>query len=327
VALIPLLIAGFISYLLHPLVELLHAQGLQRWLSLGIIYLLFFGSIGFAIYKGIPIIIDQVRELSESAPYVAEQYRNWTLSLEERTADWPFGVHEKLDDVVELVERKLDSLINLLMKYMMRVFDFAILIALIPFMAFYMLKDFNQLKKMAASVTPKKWRKKLAAFFLDVDLSLGGYIRGQLLVCTIIGSISALLFWITGMKYPLLLGLIVGITNVIPYFGPIVGAVPAALIAATMSVKMVLIVFMIVFVMQFLEGNILSPLIVGKSLHLHPLFIMIALLIGGEVGGIIGLIVAVPVLAVLHVTLVHARVHFSEQNEPSCSEVHSHVDK
>jgi predicted PurR-regulated permease PerM len=102
---------------------------------------------------------------------------------------------------------------------------------------------------------------------------------------------------------------------VIPYFGPIVGAIPAALIAATMSVKMVLIVVLIVFVMQFLEANILSPLIVGKSLHLHPLFIMVALLIGGEVGGIIGLIVAVPVLAVLHVTLVHARVHFSKQHE------------
>ncbi|MFP3514543.1 AI-2E family transporter, partial [Peribacillus sp. SIMBA_075] len=75
-----------------------------------------------------------------------------------------------------------------------------------------------------------------------------------------------------GMQYPLLLGAIIGMTNVIPYFGPIIGAIPAVIIAATMSVKMVLIIAIIVLALQFLEGNIMSPLIVGKSLHMHPLF-------------------------------------------------------
>jgi predicted PurR-regulated permease PerM len=112
-----------------------------------------------------------------------------------------------------------------------------------------------------------------------------------------------------GIKYSLLLGAIVGITNVIPYFGPIIGAIPAVIIAATMSVKMVLLSLVIVFSLQFLEGNILSPLIVGKSLHMHPLIIMFALLAGEEVGGIIGLILAVPVLVVLRAALIHAKDH------------------
>lgn len=144
-------------------------------------------------------------------------------------------------------------------------------------------------------------------FIRDVDKSLGGYIRGQLLVCLVIGVISATLFWVFGMKYPLLLGFIIAITNIIPYFGPIIGAVPAVIIAATLSVKMVIITLIIIVVLQFVEGNILSPLIVGKSLHMHPLIIMLSLLAGGEAGGIIGLIMAVPILAILKISLIHAR--------------------
>ncbi|MFP3380440.1 AI-2E family transporter, partial [Bacillus sp. SIMBA_069] len=105
--------------------------------------------------------------------------------------------------------------------------------------------DFTALKKMAWYMTPKKWRKQGRAFVRDVDASLGGYIRGQIIVCAVIGLISSLLFWIVGMQYPLLLGAIIGITNVIPYFGPIIGAIPAVIIAATMSVKMVLIIAVI----------------------------------------------------------------------------------
>ena len=115
------------------------------------------------------------------------------------------------------------------------------------------------------------------------------------------------------MKYPLVLGTIIGITNVIPYFGPIIGAIPAMIIAATMSGKMVMTVVIIVLVLQFLEGNVLSPLIVGKSLHMHPLFIMLALLAGGELGGITGMILSIPILAVLKVIILHARVHFRKK--------------
>ncbi|HJV32285.1 MAG TPA: AI-2E family transporter, partial [Bacillales bacterium] len=147
-------------------------------------------------------------------------------------------------------------------------------------------------------------------FLKDVDESLGSYIRGQFLVCTIIGGIAALLFWIFDLKYPLILGLIIGATNVIPYFGPIIGAVPAIIIAITMSGKLVIITIVIIFLLQFLEGNILSPYIVGKSLHMHPLMIMLALTAGGEMGGIMGLILAVPILAVLKVAVIHGKEHF-----------------
>lgn len=310
IIILPFIIGGFITYLLHPLVEKLHEKGLHRSLAIILIYIIFFGGIGFAVYKGIPAMIDQLKDLTESAPVFAEQYRGWIAKLQSHTRAWPDGLQARLDEGIDTFEKKLDSLLMVLVNILMKFLNSALILMLIPFIAFYMLKDFQLIKQACWYMTPKKWRKKGTLFLKDIDESLGSYIRGQLLICMIIGSISALLFWIFHLRYPLILGLIVGATNVIPYFGPIIGAVPAIIIAATSSVKLVVITVVIVFGLQFLEGNILSPYIVGKSLHMHPLIIMIALTAGGEIGGILGLILAVPVLVVLKVAILHAKNHF-----------------
>ncbi len=98
--------------------------------------------------------------------------------------------------------------------------------------------------------------------------------------------------------------MLIGATNVIPYFGPIIGAIPAVFIAFTISVKSVIIVLITVAVLQFLESNVLSPIIVGRSLHMHPVVIMLVLLAGGELFGLIGMILAVPSAAIMRVIIV-----------------------
>ena len=314
IIILPFFIGAFITYLLHPIVEKLHEKGLHRGVAVFSIYILFFGGIGFGLYKGIPAFISQVRELAESAPILAEQYRNWIKALQSHTREWPDGLQEQINAGIIGFEEKLDALLTLIVDSLLHFLNFAFAIMIIPFIAFYMLKDFSIMKRAVWYLTPKKWRRKGTRFLRDIDDSLGSYIRGQLFVCLIIGSLSSILFWIFHLKYPLLLGLIIGVTNVIPYFGPIIGAVPAVIIAATGSVKMVIITIVIVFGLQFLEGNILSPYIVGKSLHMHPLMIMVALTAGGEIGGIMGMIVAVPVLVILKVSILHAKNHFMRKN-------------
>ncbi|PWW26473.1 putative PurR-regulated permease PerM [Cytobacillus oceanisediminis] len=314
---IPFIIAAFITYLLHPVVEKLHETGLHRGIAVFIIYFLFFGGAGFSLYKGIPAIIHQLRDLAENAPQFANQYRGWIDVIQEKTSTWPDGIQTRIDDGIFAVEGALDSLLSRVINSLLNILNYAVIIAVIPFISFYLLKDFTIMKKAVWYLTPRSWRKEGVLFLRDIDKSLGSYIRGQLLVCAAIGTISSLLFWVFGMRYPLLLGLIIGVTNIIPYFGPIIGAVPAVIIATTLSVKMIVITVGIIIVLQFLEGNILSPLIVGKSLHMHPLLIMLALLAGGEAGGILGLIIAVPILAVLKVSLIHARKHFSKRPEPN----------
>jgi predicted PurR-regulated permease PerM len=309
---LPFIIAAFISYLLHPVVETLHENYLPRWLAVLIIYTLFFGSVSVALYNGIPAVIHQLRDLTENAPRLANQYREWIGDIQDKTSTWPIALQERIDSSIVAVEVMLDRALIRTVDLGMAIINSAILFAIIPFIAFYMLKDYEKIKKAVWYITPRKWRQGGTLFLRDVDKSLGSYIRGQLLVCVIIGTFSALAFWFIELRYPLLLGLIVGITNIIPYFGPVIGAIPAIFIAATISGKMILFIIIIIGVLQFLEGNILSPFIVGKSLHMHPLVIMFSLLAGGEIGGVLGLIIAVPIMSILKVSLLHAKQHFSK---------------
>ncbi|TYR76770.1 AI-2E family transporter [Rossellomorea vietnamensis] len=316
IALIPFLLGGFITYLLHPVVEKLFKAGIHRGVAILLIYILFFGGLGYAVYKGIPVIIHQLKDLAENAPLYTDQYQRWLEYIQNKTSTWPDGIQHELESRIERFEAWLNGIVALLLSGVLKVMNSLLLFAIVPFISFYLLKDFPKVKRAATSLTPQKWRCSAGEFLKDLDESLGGYIRGQLLVCFLIGALATLSFWLFGMKYPLLLGLIVGITNVIPYFGPIIGAVPAAIVASTISTDMILKVVVVVLVLQFLEGNVLSPLIVGKSLHMHPLFIMGALIVGGEIGGVLGLIVAVPLLAMLRVAVIHARTHFSVKETP-----------
>ncbi|EZP76261.1 hypothetical protein H839_13329 [Parageobacillus genomosp. 1] len=312
-ALIPFIIAAFITYLLHPLVEYIYEKGIPRWLAILLIYFLFFGGIGYGLYKGIPLFIQQLKQLSESLPTLIETYRNWAKDIHNHTSTWPMEIHTRIETMLTQMERTAADMVTMVMNGVKGLVNSAVLFLLIPFIVFYMLKDIELLKKAVWYMTPKRWREPGIAFLKDVDESLGNYIRGQLFVGAVIGTVAALALWLVGMDYPLLLGCIIGITNIIPYFGPVIGAIPAVILAATVSVKMVLIVAAIIFLLQFLEGNILSPLIVGKSLHMHPLVIMFALLFGGEFAGVIGLIIAVPLLAVLKVALLHWKEHYQSR--------------
>jgi len=313
-ALFPFIIAAFIAFLLMPLVEKFHKNGLPRWLAVLIIYILFFGGLGFAIYKGIPVFIRQLRELSENIPNAMNQYDQIELFIEEKTKSWPFGLKQQIQNSIHSFNIGMERLVQRVLNFLLWIIDNIFLLLLIPFIAFYMLKDSEYLNKIFWQLVPKKWKNGTRRFIKNVDDSLGNYIRGQLIVCATIGTVSSTIFWFIGIKYPLLLGALIGATNVIPYFGPIIGAIPAALVASTISIKMVIYVLLAIFILQFLEGNVLSPLIVGRSLKMHPLLIIFSILIGGEVAGIMGLILAVPVVAIIKTTILQAFHVFQTQD-------------
>ena len=307
-ALSPFIVAALISYLLHPLVEKVHRRGLHRGLAIGLIYLVFFGALGYGVYKGIPVFINQMIDVAERAPEMAKLYRSYIARFHSQTSGWPFGLHDRLEQIINSMELKMSSIITVLIEALSGLSDFFIFILLIPLISFYLLKDAEKMIDYGLKLFPRKKRETIRQFLLDIDRSLGGYLRGQLLVCTIIGAFAAFLFWLFGLNYSLLLGIVIGVTNIIPYFGPLIGAVPALLVAVTISTGMVIKVAIIIIVLQFLEGNVISPIIMGKTLKLHPLVIIFALLVGGEVGGILGLILAVPILAFLKVAIIHSKI-------------------
>ncbi len=303
----PFLLSGFIAYLLHPLIIRLEKFGMNRTFAITIIYFVFFAGIGYGLYVGIPLFIRQLRDFSDQLPIFIGQYRDWIHHLEVSTSHFPDGIQDQIDEKIDDLESWFNRWIEKSINSLVKLIDHLVIIAVIPFISFYMLKDFSLLKRATWYIAPKKWRGNGQKFLEAVNESLGGYIRGQILVCVLVAVLSTVALVILGVKYPIMLGLFIGVTNIIPYFGSIIGLIPTIAIALLSSPKLAIITTIVMLIIQFLEGNVLSPFIVGKSLHMHPLFIMAALVVGGEVFGVVGMILSVPILAVIKIAVIHSR--------------------
>ncbi|MEC2072147.1 AI-2E family transporter [Alkalihalophilus marmarensis] len=308
--LLPLSLSFLFTYLLHPLVEGLHEHGLPRSLSVLLVFLALLVTLGLVLMFGVPLLIEQVQHAMTVLPQQITEIEKMIIQIQTqaRALPSPIQVHinEWSTQAGVLGAKALDQIEVLALWLIQSIFSLMV----VPFLVFYFLKDFDLIEKVSWYLTPRKWRPGLKRYAKDVDHSFGSYIRGQLLVALAVTIISSLGFWLIGVPYPILLGVFMGATEMIPYFGAYIGAVPAIIIALFESWQLALITAGFILILQQIEGNILSPVIVGKTLHLHPILIILALVIGIEAGGVIGLLLAVPALAILKVTLLHLRLYF-----------------
>ncbi|MFD1358315.1 AI-2E family transporter [Fictibacillus halophilus] len=317
---LPFFLAALITYLLHPLVEYVHEKGVPRFVAILTIYLLFFGGLGYTIFKGFPYFVVQLKQLLENVPALAKDYKELLSKVDKGTSALPYSVHYKIEQYIVKMEISAQNLLTNAIFSLRKIVDYFFVIIVVPFLVFYFLNDFEKIKKAAWYITPRRFRHEGKHLLEDVDKSLGGYIRGQLFVGAILGAAAMIALWIVGMPYPILLGIVIAVTDIIPYFGPILGAIPVILIALTISWKMVWITVGIMLVLQFIEGNILGPFIVGRNLHIHPVFIIFSLLLGSEIAGVPGMILAVPVFSVIKVIVIHIREHRLRQHPIDKSE-------
>lgn len=182
-----------------------------------------------------------------------------------------------------------------------------VLLFMIPFLTFYLMVEKADVKKSAVKMFPKRWQEEMSSVISESSQALRGYIAGQLLLSLIMGVVMTIALGFIGLKAPLLLGLIAGVTKLIPVIGIIIGCVPAALVALSVSIKAALWVVTIFTIIQLLENKIVLPLMMSKYVNVSPLTILCALMVGEQVGGVLGMFVATPVAAVLKVFYTHLR--------------------
>ncbi len=193
---------------------------------------------------------------------------------------------------------------------------------IIPFWLFYVLKDKDRGIKAFNNMLPRSWRVDVWHIVRIINGILSSYIRGQLILGLVVGVASTIGLLLVGAPYAILLGIISGFTEVIPVVGPIIGAIPG-LILASFSPEgwvMVLKVLAVYVVVQQLENNLLVPKIQGDSVKLHPSLIMVSLVVGSQVAGLFGLIIAVPVAAILRDVYLYLYRRFSEGYSPHDAE-------
>lgn len=300
----PILIAGILYFIFNPIVRLLEKK-LPRTLSILLIYLVFVAFIGFVLSAVGPVFTKQVTDLFNSIPsYVKQiqifikqmsnsQWFTWIMNQDfVSVAKIESSIGEYLTSLPENITGSLSSVFGV-------VTNIALTAVTVPFILFYMLKDGHRFPNLAVKILPDKYKNEGLKIFKDLYETLAAYIQGQLIVCMFVGTACFIGFWIAGVKYALILGLIIAVTNIIPYVGPFLGATPAVIIAFLDSPTKAFIALIIVVAVQQTDGNLLSPLIIGRRLNTHPLTIILLLIGAGSFGGILGMILAVPAYALL----------------------------
>jgi predicted PurR-regulated permease PerM len=309
---VPFILSMILAYLLHPLVDGLIKFRLNRTIAIIIIYVFFLGGLTVLVWIGAPILITQVKDFIKQLPEIESNLQQWAMVLDQQLDYLPDRVHKGIDDSLGNFEQAATEFVMGIVSTLGSLIGNLFVLIVVPFLVFYLLNDVEVMQKGFYLFIPHKQRKPMIKLWKDIDHSLGEYVRGQIMVAIVVSILAFTGYFTIGLPYPLFLAIIVGITNIIPYFGPFIGAAPAVFVALMTDPTLLLWVIIVNSIIQILEGNVLAPWIVGKRLHIHPLFIIFALLIGAEVGGILGLILAVPIFVVLKVIVHNSVLHFSQ---------------
>jgi predicted PurR-regulated permease PerM len=301
----PFLIAIVIAYLIAPLVHLLEARGLQTAWAILVVYLAILLVLGLVIFRILPPIIAQGRSFLGALPAYAVQVQEIFVWVQERirAMGLPTPLHKQIDGaIVGLVGGATGIVLGFLEAgTLMQIFEVVGAIVLAPFVAFYLLRDMGGFKTGFVRALPRRYRQEILSLLRQLDLVISGYLRGAIILGAIVGSLGALACYFLKIPYALLLGLWSGLMEFIPYLGPVLGAGPAILVALAISPLKALQVAIAYAIIQQIEGSVLSPNIMGHSVGLHPVVTIFAILVGGYLGGIGGMLLALPLTGVLKV--------------------------
>ena len=303
----PFIIASFFAYLLNPAVCNLERRGLSRPISILMIYGLVFGTIIVASARGIPIVIRELESFGRELPlmitkgeefiqFIQSQYHNSVL---------PYSLRLAVDNALINAQLEIQLFITEVVNSLIGLLSHSIGILITPILAFYLLNDWNEIKEKLLQLIPAKWRQECILICRDIDKVLSGVIRGQLTVALIVGVLVTVGLELLHVPYALLIGILAGILDIIPYFGAFIGATPAVTLAILTSPWLAMKVVVLFFIIHQLEGSVIGPKILGESVGLHPLSVIFFLFIGGELGGLIGMLLGVPIAAIGKVFLRH----------------------
>jgi len=308
---VPIIITGFLYFLLNPIVKFLQKNKIPKTLAIIILYVGVIGIIILAIGSIVPMISKQVSELFSNIPKYADdavkyfQYLNdtkqykWIMNQEYVKIE---DITENLKAYAQTIPSNITNGIGSIISTMTNI---TITIVTVPFLLFYCFKDGSKFPEALSKFFPSSYRKEGLKIIKDTSETIAAYIQGQVIVALFVGTLSLIGYWIIGLDYALVMALVVAVTNIIPYVGPLIGGAPAVIIALFTSPTQALLVIIVITIAQQIEGNILSPLILGKRLDTHPATIIILLLVAGNLAGILGMILAVPTYAAVKTIVIN----------------------
>ena len=310
--LVPFILGLILAYLLLPLVHWLErlmpsrlrTWGVARPLSIIVTYLLFVILVAGVIAFVVPVMARQVGNFVERLP---DYYTRLQVLVDKGLQwyqanipdDWKQNFEASLSDVAQGVFTRFRDGLGVMIQSVFNSFNFLVGLVIIPFWLFYVLQDESRVKTGLIQALHPELRPDFQKLATLIDNVLSAYVRGQLVLCLFVGGLATLALLIIGVPFAPVLGLIAGIFEILPNIGPYLGAIPAILIALATEPVSAIWVALAFFAIQMIENLILVPRISGKSVQLHPALVMMVLVVGGQLAGLWGMLIAVPVTAII----------------------------
>ena len=307
---LPVLLAGILFYLTDPIVTQLEKWRIPRLAGIIIIFVLIGGILIGSILGLIPVLEVQLSSLARNIPSFLRQLDAYSVEFQESTFFSRFEQFEFFRrwsniDFIAVVDGILDSITQNFFGLIGSIANLAIALFTVPFLLFYMLRDGHKFPVAVARFVPARYKEDVTTIVGKIHLTLSSYIQGVMVVCLFVGVFMFIGLKIIGVEYALLLAAVAMFTDIIPYFGPIIGSIPALVVGLIASPFTGLKVLILIIIVQQLESQLLSPIIYGKKLQIHPVTIIVILLTSGSLAGLVGIILAVPTYAVAKVFVTH----------------------
>jgi len=303
---LPFVLGGAIAYFLDPIADRLEKIGLSRvWAT---VVITFFGVIIFTLMALliIPTLVEQTVALINSTPEIFAKLKNFLTERFPSLMDANSTLRHSLEGIGESIQAKGGQFVNGLLSSAMSLINIIVLMVIVPVVAFYMLLDWDRMVAKIDALLPRDHAPVVRRLAREIDKTLASFIRGQGTVCLTMGAYYAIGLMLVGLQFGLLVGAFAGLITFIPYIGALIGGALAIGLGLFqfwgdwVSLGLVAGVFMIG---QALEGNVITPKLVGNSVGLHPVWLMFALSVFGNMFGFVGMLVAVPVAASIGVII------------------------
>ncbi|MEC3885080.1 AI-2E family transporter [Halobacillus sp. HZG1] len=316
---LPLILSIVVYYLLRPIINLLESWRIKRIWGILITLLALVGIITMLVVLIIPFLEKQLISLAEELPRYIQDLIN---TIDEWLRNSIFSayytnlfedVDGMLNQIPDYISSYASETVEGITNIISTVTNVVVALVTLPFILFYLLKDGHRLPSFIIRMFPPKVRPDVSSVFRGIDHQLSAYIQGQIIVSFCIGLMMYIGFLIIGLDYALLLAAIASVTSVVPYLGPVIAITPALIISIVTSPFMVVKLVVVWTIVQLLEGKFISPQIMGKSLHIHPVTIIFVLLTAGHLFGIVGIILAIPGYAILKVVVSHLYYWFQKR--------------
>lgn len=329
IVLLPMILTGLLYYLLNPMVDWMEKHKISRTVGISILFVLISLLIIWGLAVAIPSIQEQVTSFAQNLPSNIQKIEGQVTGLlqDQRFEQFRPTALEMLnkvnDQAVAYAQKFSSSAVNWASNLISTASQIIVAILIMPFILFYLLRDGQYLNKHITQYLPTKWREPIGTVLSDVNGQLSNYVRGQVTVAIIVALMFSVMFSIIGLSYPITLGVMAGFLNLIPYLGSFLAMIPAVilgLIAGPIMLIKVLVVFMIE---QTIEGRFVTPLIIGSSLSIHPITILFVLLTAGQMYGVLGVLLGIPIYASIKVLVkatfewykAHSSLYEDEENE------------